>query len=217
MDDQIDESTTPEVEKQGEGEQQADSEKVEEQQQTTPDWTESLPESLRDIAKGAGSLEKLESALKHGIANVPVSGVEEIDLKDFGGDDAKWFTEAAVKSGLSSGQINGLVQAFAVEKDAFMERQRIATEKSLKAHYGESYAEKLAIANDTVRRFNDMSGGAFDPILEAGLGNNEAFIRAMVTIAESVSDSSLPGFGAGAGGDAAMSTEAFIKETFNGA
>jgi hypothetical protein len=49
-----------------------------------------------------------------------------------------------------------------------------------------------------------------------GLGNHPDFIKAMVMIADSVSDSAMPGVSLGGGGTEAMSTEQFLNDVMSG-
>ena len=184
------------------------------------DWTAALPEGMREIAKEAGSLERLEAALRHGLAHSPVTSAEEIEIPVPEGlvlDDANtgWFKKLAVEQNFSKGQIAALAEAYNAQVLGANKRQFAATEKNLKAFYGEGYREKMAVAEDAARRFDEMSGGSFGKVLQMGLGNHEDFIKTMVVIGEAVSDSTLPGNYSGGTGTEAVSTEQFFTDIFN--
>jgi hypothetical protein len=192
-----------------------------------PDWTASLPASLRGVAAQARDMAGLEAALKRGLTHIPVTKPEDLDIPLPEGVNAAevsdaWFRELAVQQGLSKGQAKALTEAYNRELTAIPERLRAVAEKSLRAEYGEDYEAKIARANDTVLRFDRMSGGTeenpgpFVRMLRMGLGNHPDFIRVMVAVSESVSDSALPGVSLGGGGADAMTTEQFLNEVMSG-
>ncbi len=187
-----------------------------------PLWTDSLPESLRVMAAEAKDMTGLEAALKRGLAHIPVEKAEDVEIPLPEGVDAeqtnlKWFRDVAVEHGFSKGQVNALAEAYNKEISAAHERMHMDAEKALRGEYGDEYEAKMAKANDAARRFDRMCGGtdeepgALRKILNMGLGNHPDFIRAMVMIGESVSDSAMPGVSHGGGGTEAMTTEDFIK------
>jgi hypothetical protein len=169
----------------------------------------------------------LEAALKRGLAHIPVTKAEAVEIILPEGVDAAeanfgWFRDVAVQQGFSKGQIKALGEAYNKEVSAVPERMKAHAEKTLKAEYGEDYEAKIAKAGDMVRRFDRMNGGTDDKpgpfagILRMGLGNNPDFIRCMVTISEAVSDSAMPGVSLGGGGGSeAVSSEKFIEEVMS--
>jgi hypothetical protein len=185
------------------------------------DWTATLPESLRGMAGEAKDMAGLEAALKRGLAHLPVATADDVEVPlPEGVDPAQanlgWFRDVAVQAGFSRGQIKALAEAYNKEVAEAPARLAAVAEKTLKAEYGDEYAAKIARANDAARRFDRMCGGTDDTpgalaqILRLGLGNHPDFIRTMVAIGESVSDSALPGVSHG-GGSEAVSTEEFLN------
>jgi hypothetical protein len=180
------------------------------------DWAQSLPESLRSYAGQAKDLAGLEDAVKRGLAHTPVGKVEDIEITPPDGvdmGDMDWFKQVAVEQGFSKGQIDALIKGYGAQVSAMPELMRQAAEKDLRAAFGQDYDKKIAVAKDAAKRLDEMSNGAFKPLVELGLGNHPAFVKAMVTIGEAISDSALPGGNNGAG-DSAVSTEQFITDVF---
>ena len=194
------------------------------------DWATALPESLRPLAAEAKDMAGLEAALKRGLAHIPLENADDVEVPLPEGIDAeqlkvntKWFRDLAVEHKFSKSQVKALVDAYNKEVMAAPARMSQEAEKTLKAEYGDEYAAKIARANDVARRFDQMCGGtdtepgALGKILRMGLGNQPDFIRAMVMISESVSDSAMPGVSHGGGGGVeAVSTEQFLNDIMAG-
>lgn len=179
------------------------------------DWTSALPESLREAAKSAGSPEALQAALKHGLAHNPLSRVEDVRIEAPKGaaldeEGARWFKETAVKAGLSNAQVRALVEDYNAQAATLQEGMRRSAEAELRAEYGHGYEVRLSKAQDVCRRFNKLTDGGLDPILQSGLGNHPGFIRFMMAISDTVSESGMPG-NSQTGGPGPMSTEDFLK------
>lgn len=179
----------------------------------TAGWITALPDSLKQLT-GNATPAALEAALKHGLTHMPVGSAEAVELPEALAAEAGWFKAAAAESGLSKAQVSALVNAYSKQLEAAPELMRQSAETELKAAFGQDYDRKIATATDAVKRLDSMSNGAFTPLLELGLGNHPAFIKAMAVIGEAISDSALPGNTLGSGGGA-MSTEQFIHDIFN--
>lgn len=181
------------------------------------DWLTALPESLRGVAQDADSLDAVQAALKHGLTHSPLSRVDDVSIEAPEGavlDDegAQWFKETAVKAGLSNVQVKALVDGYNAQAAVLQESLRQSAEAELRAEYGAGYESKLAKASDACKRFNEMTKGGLEPILQSGLGNHPGFIRFMMAISDAVSDSSMPG-SVHSSASGPMSTEEFLKRS----
>ena len=120
-----------------------------------------------------------------------------------------------MKLGLSQGQVDALIaQRDSAEEKAMLELRQ-ESEGRLRQEYGDKYAAVIGRADDTLRLFNQKTGGALDPLIRQGLGNHHGFIKFMIALSEAVSPSSLPGNPSGPAPEASMSTEAFLNAVFN--
>lgn len=185
---------------------------------TPQDWRENLPESLRGAVGDMQDAEAITEALKRGLSHVPLASAQDVKITAPDGavlDDADlgWFKDLAVQNGMSQGQVDALVNGYNGFAEQIKAIQLATTETALKAEYGTRYAEVMAKANDTCRKFNEMTDGGLSGVLEAGLGNHPGFIKFMIALSESVSDSSLPGLPKG-GAETAMSTADFLGDIF---
>lgn len=164
------------------------------------------------VAKQAGPAANVAAG------SMPLTRIEDVKINTPDGlpideSSTAWLKSAAVAQGMSQAQLDAVVNGYGDFVSEMQKAEYAQSEAALKKEYGLRYGEVKARVDNFCRQLDMATGGAFEPLLQSGLGNDLRFIKTMIYLAETVSPSSMPGAGP-AGAVEAMSTSDFISEIF---
>lgn len=128
------------------------------------------------------------------------------------------YRDFCMESGLTQEQAQKAVDFYLTQQSEGLAAERESSLELLRTTlWGGRFEEKIARANHAVRSLDQRMEGRLMPVVEAGLGNNAAFVELMSIVGESISeDSFAAAAGAPFGAPAPMSTEDFLRyEVFN--
>lgn len=172
-------------------------------------WYSTYPSDLHDSLKGYDKpetliQEHLTLKKKHAVPEKP----EEYEYEAKGLDDTQkkaveTFRTEAQELGLSKDQFKTMVQKALKQNQDFWERRRADEKKAqadknaeiqkgidtLKSEWGNKFEANINLAKKTMQSIFPASFGQF--LDDTGLGNHPEMVRAMVRLAESVSEDAL--------------------------